>query len=175
MEHGQEAHTQSACHAYGHGAYQHLPFKGCIRDDLSVPNRVENSEKWQHCQPFYPRTEGRIRTVRSRADSGMYENTLSVVPSSGILLTPICFGCGKRRVELAWSVSVQLRDMPRYYRLRTVLPRHLRNGLAARCPCRSQARTIPFVDTVLFHFKNFCLWHMKKILPSSNPNRKSLL
>ncbi|WP_284515698.1 hypothetical protein [Bacteroides sp. AM54-2NS] len=45
----------------------------------------------------------------------------------------------------------------------------------SRCPCRSQARTIPFVDTVLFHFKNFCLWHMKKILPSSNPNRKSLL
>jgi len=63
---------------------------------------------------------------------------------------------------MAWSVSVELRDMPRYYRLRTVLPRHSRNGLAARCPCRSQARTIPFVDTVLFHFKNFCLWHMKK-------------
>ena len=49
---------------------------------------------------------------------------------------------------MAWSVSVQLRDMPRYYRLRTVLLRHSRNGLKSRCPCRSQARTIPFVDTV---------------------------
>ena len=43
MEHGQEAHTQPACHAYGHGAYLHLPFKGSIRDDLSVPAAMENS------------------------------------------------------------------------------------------------------------------------------------
>lgn len=49
---------------------------------------------------------------------------------------------------MAWSGSVQLRDMPRYYRLRTVLPRRPRNGLADRCPCRSQARTIPFIETV---------------------------
>ena len=69
LEHGQEAHTQPACHAYGHGAYRHLPFEGCIRDDLSVPNRVENSGRRYYIKPFYPRTEGRIRAVRSRADS----------------------------------------------------------------------------------------------------------
>ena len=70
MEHGQEAHTQPACHAYGDGAYRHLPFKSCIRDDLSVPNRVENSGRRYYIKPFYPRTEGRIRAVRSRADNG---------------------------------------------------------------------------------------------------------
>ena len=50
-------------------AYRHLPFEGCIRDDLSVPNRVENSGRRYYIKPFYPRTEGRIRAVRSRADS----------------------------------------------------------------------------------------------------------
>ena len=49
---------------------------------------------------------------------------------------------------MAWSVSVELRDMPRYYRLRPVTPRHSRNTLSGCCPCRSQARTIPFVDTI---------------------------
>ena len=62
---GQEAHTQPACHAYGHGAYRHPPFEGCIRDDLSVPNRVENSGRRYYIKPFHPRTEGRIRAVRS--------------------------------------------------------------------------------------------------------------
>ncbi|MDC2426811.1 hypothetical protein PO170_23295 [Bacteroides ovatus] len=65
MGHGQEAHTQPACHAYGHGAYRHLPFKGGIRDDLSVPNRVGNSGRRYYIKPFNPRTEGRIRAVRA--------------------------------------------------------------------------------------------------------------
>ena len=45
---------------------------------------------------------------------------------------------------VAWSDSVELRDMPRYYRLRTVLPRRSRNFPNGRCPSRSQARTFPF-------------------------------
>ena len=70
VEHGKEAHTQPACHAHGLGACQYPPFKGGIRDDLSVPLRVENSGGWQHRQSLYPRTEGRIRAVRSRTDNG---------------------------------------------------------------------------------------------------------
>lgn len=148
MEHGQEAHTQPACHAYGDGAYRHLPFKSCIRDDLSVPNRVENSGQRYYIKPFYPRTEGRIRAVRSRADNGMCKNTLTVVPLSGTPLAPVCFCCGKRTGGLAWSGSVQLRGMPRYYRLRTATPRRPRNSPADCCPCRSQARSFPLLETV---------------------------
>ena len=40
-------------------------FKGGIRDDLSVPNRVGNSGRRYYIKPFNPRTEGRIRAVRA--------------------------------------------------------------------------------------------------------------
>ena len=63
---------------------------------------------------------------------------------------------------MAWSVSVQLRDMPRYYRLRTVIPRHSRNGLKSRCPCRSQARSFPLLETVSRLFKDICyIWNTR--------------
>ena len=85
MGHGQEAHTQPACHAYGYGAYRHLPFKGCISDDISVPFEMGNSGKRHRNKPFYSlRTEERIRAVRSRADSGIVQTTPPVVPLSGI-------------------------------------------------------------------------------------------
>lgn len=45
-----------------------------------------------------------------------------------------------RTAGMAWSVSIELRDMPRYYRLRTVLPRRSRNAPKGRCSGRSQAR-----------------------------------
>lgn len=44
--------------------------------------------------------------------------------------------------------------MPRYYRLRTVLPRRPRNAPKGRCPRRSQARSFPLIDNVLNYFKN---------------------
>lgn len=56
---------------------------------------------------------------------------------------------------MAWSVSVELRDMPRYYRLRTVLPRRSRNAPKGRCPSCSQARTFPFLETVLRLFQAY--------------------
>ena len=67
---------------------------------------------------------------------------------------------------MAWSGSVQLRGMPRYYRLRTVIPRRPRNGLTDRCTCRSQARTIPLLETVSRPFYSY--WYMTHEEDTSN-------
>ena len=86
------------------------------------------------------------------------QKTFSVVQLSGTPLAPVCFGCGKRTGELAWSGSVQLRGMPRYYRLRTVTPRRPRNSPADCCPCRSQARSFPLLENVSRLFKRYLLY-----------------
>ena len=131
------------------GTHRHLPFKGCIRDDISVPFAMEYKGWQRSFQPVHSQAKGKDKTALNgckRADwliLGFF-----VVPLSTICLAIVCLFTGERKGGMAWSVSVELRDMPRYYRLRTVLPRHSRNTLSGCCPCRSQARTIPFVDTV---------------------------
>ena len=93
---------------------------------------------------------GLIDTCRSRVASGLTShndkanNTLPVVPQSGDKRHPFRAESGRRTGGVAWSDSVELRDMPRYYCLRTVLPRRSRNAPKGRCPSRSQARTFPF-------------------------------
>ena len=67
---------------------------------------------------------------------------------------------------MAWSGSVQLRGMPRYYRLRTVTPRRPRNSPADCCPCRSQARTIPLLETV--SRPSYSYWYMTQEKDTSN-------
>ena len=86
------------------------------------------------------------------------QKIFSVVQLSGTPLAPVCFGCGKRTDGLTWSGSVQLRGMPRYYRLRTVIPRRPRNSPADCCPCRSQARSFPLLETVSRPFYSY--WYM---------------
>ena len=54
MEHGQEAHTQPAGRAHWNGTYRHQPFKGGIRDDLSVHPWVGNSGWQPHGQYIFP-------------------------------------------------------------------------------------------------------------------------
>lgn len=174
VEHGQEAHTQPACHAHGLGACQYPPFKGGIRDDLSVPVRMENSGGWQYRQSPYPRTEGRIIAVRSRTDNGsVLQKRFPLFHYPALLLAPVCFGNGKRRACLAWSGSVQLRGMPRYYRLRTVTPRRPRNSPTDCCPCRSQARSFPLLEAVSRLFKDICYIWNTKIPPIWNRGKRS--
>lgn len=81
---------------------------------------------------------------KSRADNDRAKTAFPVVPQSGNKRHPFRAESGRRTGGVAWSDSVELRDMPRYYRLRTVLPRRSRNVPKGRCPSRSQARTFPF-------------------------------
>ena len=114
--------------------------------------------------------EGRIKADRNRM-----QKTFSFVQLSGTPLAPVCFGCGKRTDGLTWSGSVQLRGMPRYYRLRTVIPRRPRNSPADCCPCRSQARIIPLLETVSRLFKDICYIWNTKIPPVRSMSKRSSL
>lgn len=116
------------------------------------------------------RTEGRIKADRNRM-----QKTFSFVQLSGTPLAPVCYGCGKRTDGLTWSGSVQLRGMPRYYRLRTVIPRRPRNSPADCCPCRSQARIIPLLETVSRLFKDICYIWNTKIPPVRSMSKRSSL
>ena len=83
MEHGQEAHTQPACHAYGHGAYRHLPFKGCICDDIPVPVAVDGKGWQRSFQSVHPQAKGKDSTALNgckRADKQI--SRFPVVPQS---------------------------------------------------------------------------------------------
>lgn len=74
---------------------------------------------------------------------------------------------------MAWSGSVQLRGMPGYYSLRTVIPRRPRNSPADCCPCHSQARTIHLLETVLRLFKDICyIWDGTRNSSNQEPGQK---
>lgn len=103
------------------------------------------------------------------------QKTFSFVQLSGTPLAPVCFGCGKRTDGLTWSGSVQLRGMPRYYRLRTVIPRRPRNSPADCCPCRSQARIIPLLETVSRLFKGICYMEYEDTSSQEHEQKKLVI
>ena len=46
MEHGQEAHPPPVGRTGKTGTHRHLPFKGCVRDDFSMPPAMDD-KGWQ--------------------------------------------------------------------------------------------------------------------------------
>ena len=73
------------------GTHRYLPFKGRIRDDLSVPPAMDGKEWQRGFQPVHPQTKGKDRTAlnsNKRADRQIFR--FPVVPQSASRPAVVC-------------------------------------------------------------------------------------
>ncbi len=83
MEHGQEAHTPPIGRTGKAGTHRHLPFKGCICDDIPVPVAVDGKGWQRSFQSVHPQAKGKDSTALNgckRADKQI--SRFPVVPQS---------------------------------------------------------------------------------------------
>ena len=84
MEHGQEAHPPSVGRIRKAGTHRHLPFKGCIRDDISVPPAMDGKGWQRSFQPVHPQAKGKDRAALNGGKRAYWlVFRYSVVPQSG--------------------------------------------------------------------------------------------
>lgn len=84
MEHGQEAHPPPVGRTGKAGTHRHLPFKGCVRDDIPVPVAVDGKGWQRSFQPVHPQTKGKDRTALNGGKrTDWLISHYSVVPLSG--------------------------------------------------------------------------------------------
>ena len=91
MEYGQEAHPPPVGRTGKAGTHRYLPFKGRIRDDLSVPPAMDGKEWQRGFQPVHPQTKGKDRTAlnsNKRADRQIFR--FPVVPQSASRPAVVC-------------------------------------------------------------------------------------